>query len=157
METKDKSNGNSIIDRKIELDTTSLSLISNIRTWTLILSIIGFISVASYVWFKITLNASPGKWTIEGHRGFAWTDLAEGLLIVLFLVSVVSLMLFSLQMGKLVNKLTNVDASGLLIRPSLLRLRNHFKFLGITIILIIVVVLYSYLSSNRKPTGTSIL
>jgi len=147
METTNLLNENSAAE-KIEPDSRNISIISSLRTWTLILSIIGFISAASYIWFKFTLNASPGKWTIEGHRGFAWTDIAEGLLIALFLVSVVCLLLFSRQIGKLVKKLTNVDESRLLIRPSLLRLRNHFKFLGITFILIIVVVLFSFLSSN---------
>jgi len=147
METTNILNENPVPEKN-EPDFMNISIISSLRNWTLILSLIGFISAASYVWFKITLNGSPGKWTIEGHRGFAWTDIAEGLLIVIFLVSVVSLLLFSLQMGKLVKKLTYVDASGLLTRPSLLRLRNHFKFLGITFIIIIVAGLYGIISSN---------
>jgi len=148
METKNNLNEAMVPEHNYEHGPRNISLISSLRTWTLIISIIGFISAVSYIWFKITLNASPGKWTIEGHRGFAWTDIAEGILIVLYLVSVISLLLFSLQMGKLVKKVTEVDESGLLIKSSLLRLRNHFKLLGITFILIIVVVLYGIISSN---------
>jgi len=148
MENLSILNEDVVPEKIIEPDFMNISIISSLRTWTLILSIIGFISTASFVWFRITLNASPGKWTIEGHRGFAWTDVAEGILIVLFLVSVISLLLFSLQMGKLVKKLTTIDESGLLIKSSMVRLRNHFKFLGITFILIILVVLFSFISSN---------
>ena len=148
MGTTNILNENTVPDKKIEPDARNISLISSLRNWTLILSIIGFISAVSYVWFKITLNGSRGKWTIEGHRGFAWTDIAEGLLIALFLVSVVSLLLFSLQMGKLVKKVTDVNESGLLIRSLLVRLRNHFKYLVITFILIFAVILFGIIESN---------
>ncbi len=134
--------------RNLELNSCNNSLFSSLRTWSLSLSIFGFLSAASFVWFRIALNASPGKWTVEGHRGYAWTDIAEGLLIVLFLASVVSLLLFSLKMGKLVNKVSDSDEPGELIRISVVRLRDHFKFMGITFILIIFAVLYGIISSD---------
>lgn len=148
MEINNDLNEAMAIEHKNEPGNNNTSLLSSLRTWTLIVSFMGSIAAASFAWFRISLNTSPGKWTIEGHRDFAWTDIAEGILMVLFMVSLISLFLFSLQMGRLVKKRTNIDESGLLTRSSLLRLRNHFKFLGITFMLIFVAVLYGVLSST---------
>ena len=142
METTNISNEILIPERKFELDAKNISLISSINKWTFVLSIIGFVLFALFVSLLIIFINSGGQWSIQSHRGFEWTDLIEVILLILFLVSIISLLMFSRRMGKLGKQISAISESGLLIRNSFLSLRNHFKFIGITSILIIAILLY---------------
>ena len=142
MEHQNLSSEKIVQEKKFELDDKSISLISSIKMWTFILSIIGFVIVISVVSLLIIFINSGGQWSIQSHRGFVWTDLIEVILLILFLISIISLLMFSLRMGKFGKQLPVIDESGLLFRKSFISLRNHFKFIGITFILIIALVLY---------------
>jgi hypothetical protein len=145
METSAPGNYVEIIDQKIELEGITLLHLNEIRKWTHFLSILGFVAVGLLFFVGILLLVTTTLRSAVQFDQYSlltpWIGIFYIVFAAIYFFPVFYLLKFSILARHSLMRIGSGESSSGLMADAIHYLKRHFRFIGISTIVMLVVYL----------------